>query len=152
MRRLIRTISEHPLTGQTVRYGISGAIVTGFYLGFPLLLSDELGLPLQLAIPIAFLMAATLQFTLQRRFVFRHVEQFALPVRAQIIWYVAVGSIQYPTTALGTWLGPKLTGASDRVSFLATSLTFSVVFFLFIRGRVFHPSQESPPIDLAPQA
>jgi putative flippase GtrA len=117
-----------------MRYAISGAIVTGFYLGAPLLLNDALGLPLQMAIPIAFVIAATLQFNLQRRFVFRHVEQFALSVRAQIVWYVTVGSIQYPVTALGTLIGPKLTGLSDRLSFLATSLTFSVVFFLFIRG------------------
>jgi hypothetical protein len=33
---------------------------------------------------------------------------------------------------------PKLLGVSDRVAFLATSLAFSLVFFLFIRGRVFH--------------
>jgi putative flippase GtrA len=132
-----------------MRYAISGAIVTGFYLGAPLLLNDALGLPLQMAIPIAFVIAATLQFNLQRRFVFRHVEQFALSVRAQIVWYVTVGSIQYPVTALGTLIGPKLTGLSDRLSFLATSLTFSVVFFLFIRGRVFHASENASEDEIA---
>jgi putative flippase GtrA len=136
MRNLIR----HPLTGQTVRYGISGLIVMGLYLGLPLLLSDEGGLPLQAAIPIAYVLAVSLQFTLQRRFVFRHVHEFALPIRKQLIWYVAVGAVQYPTTALGTYLLPRFLGLSDKLSFLCTSFTFSIVFFVFIRGRVFHSS------------
>jgi putative flippase GtrA len=101
------------------------------------------GIPLQVAIPIAFVLTATMQFTLQRKFVFRHVDEFAFSVRKQVIWYLVVGSIQYPTTALGTFVLPKLLGISDRIAFLSTSLAFSVVFFLFIRGRVFHPASES---------
>jgi putative flippase GtrA len=141
--RIVRRISEHPLTGQTLRYGVAGAFVMVVYLCLPLLFDDALHWPLQVSIPIAYVLAISLQFALQRKFVFRHVDEFALPVRAQIIWYVAVGAIQYPTTALGTFLLPKLLGISDRVAFVGTSLAFSLVFFLFIRGRVFHGSEST---------
>jgi putative flippase GtrA len=143
--RIVRRISEHPLTGQTVRYGIAGAFVMVVYLCLPLLFDDALHWPIQVAIPIAYVLAVSLQFALQRKFVFRHVAEFALPVRAQIVWYVAVGAIQYPTTALGTFALPKLFGISDRAAFVGTSLAFSVVFFLFIRGRVFHGTERAAP-------
>jgi hypothetical protein len=69
------------------------------------------------------------------------VTEFALPVRAQILWYVAVGAMQYPTTALGTFLLPKLLGIPDRLAFMGTTVAFSLIFFFFIRGRVFHGSE-----------
>jgi putative flippase GtrA len=146
--QLIRRISRHPLTGQTIRYGISGVVVTALYLGLPILLSDGFGWPLQVAIPIAYVLAVSLQFVLQRHFVFRHVDAFALTVRAQLVWYVAVGAIQYPTTAVGTFALPRLLGISDRLAFLGTSVVFSLVFFLFIRQRVFHGSESASPPDL----
>jgi putative flippase GtrA len=138
IERWLRRLAPHSLAGQTIRYGIAGAVVMALYLGLPLALGQLFGLPLQGAIPIAYVSAVSLQFVLQRKFVFRHVSEFALPVRTQLIWYVAVGAVQYPTTALGAFALPKLTGISDRVAFLGTSVVFSVVFFLFIRGRVFH--------------
>lgn len=137
----VRAIAKHPVTGQMMRYGISGAVVAAVYLGMPIAVSDAFGWPLQAMIPVAFVLAATLQFTLQRIFVFRHVDEFALSVRAQVMLYVIVGSIQYPATALGTFLLPKLFGMPDRVAFITTSLAFSLFFFLFIRRRVFHPSE-----------
>jgi putative flippase GtrA len=139
--RQVRAIAKHPITGQMIRYGISGVVVTSFYLGMPIVVSDVFGWPLQALIPTALVLAATLQFTLQRRFVFRHVDAFALSVRAQALWYVIIAAIQYPTTALGTFLLPKLFGIPDRVAFIVTSLTFSLFFFLFIRRRVFHASE-----------
>jgi putative flippase GtrA len=139
--RHVRALAEHPITAPMIRYGISGVIVTTFYLGMPIVVSDGFGWPLQALIPVALVLAATLQFTLQRRFVFRHVDEFALSVHAQVVWYLIIGAIQYPTTAFGTFVLPKLFGIPDRVAFIATSLTFSLFCFLFIRRRVFHPSE-----------
>jgi putative flippase GtrA len=139
--RLVRLIAQHPITGPMIRYGISGVIVTTFYIGLPLLLNRACGVPLQAVIPLSLALAACLQFTLQRRFVFRHVGEFALSIRSQAGWYVVVGLIQYPTTALGTLALPKLFPIADRLAFVATTLAFSLCFFLFIRGRVFHASE-----------
>jgi putative flippase GtrA len=121
-----------------IRYGISGAVVAAFYLGMPIAVSAAFDWPLQAMIPIAFVLAAVLQFTLQRIFVFGHVEEFALSTRAQAVWFAIVGAVQYPTTALGTLLLPAIFGMPDRVAFLIISVIFSLCFFLFIRSRVFH--------------
>lgn len=124
-----------------IRYGISGTLVAAFYLGTPIAVSDALRWPLQAMIPVAFVLAATLQFTLQRIFVFRHVDGFALSAREQALRFVIVGAVQYPITALGTFLLPKLFGVPDRIAFIMLSLAFSLFFFLFIRRRVFHASE-----------
>lgn len=151
--RSIETLLGHPLAGSAIRYGIAGAIVAGFYLGLPLVLTGPLGVPIQVAIPIAYFLAITLHFNLQRRFVFRHVEQFALPVRDQIGRYAAIAAVQYPTTALAIALLPKLLGISERVVFVGVTVCISIAFFLILRGRVFHPSgDEEPPVRSAPRS
>jgi putative flippase GtrA len=121
-----------------IRYGISGAVVACLYLGGPIAVNAAFDWPLQAMIPVAYVLAAMLHFTLQRIFVFRHIEQFALSTRTQAARFVSVGAVQYPTTALGTLLLPAILGVPDRVAFLAISMTFSLCFFLFIRSRVFH--------------
>ena len=147
----IETLRGHPLTASAIRYGIAGAIVAAFYLSVPLLLTGPLGVPIQVAIPVAYLLSITLHFNLQRRFVFRHVEQFALPVRDQIGRYAAIAAIQYPTTALAIALLPKLLGVSERVVFVGVTVCISIAFFLILRGRVFHPSSDEPSVQAATQ-
>jgi putative flippase GtrA len=142
MRRIIM-LARHPLAGPTLRYGMTGATVAGVYLAIPLILGAALGVAIQVAIPIAYVLAVSLHFTLQRRFVFRHVDEFALSTRQQITRYVAIGAIQYPTTAVATALLPGVLGVSDRVTFVGTTVAISVTFFLILRGHVFHPLEES---------
>lgn len=140
--RLIRVLLRHPLAGAAVRYGVAGATVGVVYLSIPLLLNTVLGIPIEVVIPIAYLVAVTLHFNLQRHFVFRHVDAFALSVRGQIGRYIAIGAIQYPTTALATAFLPGLLGVDERVMFVIITLSMSGVFFLLLRGHVFHPNAE----------
>ena len=114
--RWVRTLFEHDLTGPTIRYGIAGAIVGLVYLAMPLLMKDDLGWPIEVAIPIAYVIAVTLHFNLQRHFVFRHVEQFALSTHEQIGRYVIIGAIQYPVTALSTAFLPSAPGSPSATS------------------------------------
>jgi putative flippase GtrA len=143
----IRTLIRHPFAGPAIRYGIAGATVAGVYLAIPLVLNGVFGVEIQIAIPIAYVLAVSLHFNLQRLFVFRHVESFALSTRQQIGRYVAIGAIQYPTTALATALLPGALGVSERVMFVITTLFISVTFFLVLRGHVFHGhgSPAAPP-------
>ncbi len=108
----------------------------------PLVLNGLIGVPIQIAIPFAYLLAVTLHFNLQRHFVFRHVDEFALSVRQQTGRYLVIGAVQYPTTALATAFLPGLLGVSQRVTFLLVTLVMSVTFFLVLRGQVFHPNVE----------
>jgi putative flippase GtrA len=137
MQRL-RLALTHPLAAASLRYGIAGATVGGFYLALPVVLNRGFGVALQVVIPIAYVLAVSLHFTLQRNFVFRHVERFALSGRQQAGRYVMVGAIQYPTTALATAFLPRTLGISALGTFVCTTLAISLVFFLVLRGLVFH--------------
>jgi len=140
--RWIRALRDHQLTAPMIRYGIAGVSVALVYIGVPLVLNGVMGVALQIAIPIAYLLAITLHFNLQRHFVFRHVDEFALSVRQQIGRYAAIGAVQYPTTALATAFLPRLLGVSERVMFVIITLSISGTSFLILRGHVFHSDVE----------
>lgn len=140
--RSLGALLRHPFAGAAVRYGVAGATVASVYLSIPLLLNGVLGVPIQVAIPVAYLIAVTLHFNLQRHFVFAHVVRFALPMRRQIGRYLAIGAVQYPTTALAIAFLPRLLGVSERVMFVIITLIISATFFFVLRGHVFHPVEE----------
>lgn len=141
----VRGLATHPAAGPTLRYGIAGSAVAAVYLGVPILLDGVFGVPIQIAIPIAYGLAISLHFNLQRHFVFRHVATFALSGREQAGRYVVVAAVQYPTTALCTALLPGVLGLSPRATYLCTALVISVIFYLVLRSHVFHPTDESDP-------
>ena len=138
----LRALLDHRLTGPTLRYGIAGATVATVYIGIPLLFNGAFGMAIQVAIPIAYVLAVSLHFTLQRHFVFRHVPQFALTRRQQAGRYVAVGAVQYPATAASTALLPGALGISERQAYVCTVIAISVIFFLILRAHVFHPAAD----------
>jgi putative flippase GtrA len=120
------------------RYVLAGAAVALTYIGLTLLLSGPGQLPIQVAIPIGYVLAVALHFTLQRTFVFRDREAFALTAREQAGRYVAIGIAQYALTAAATALLPSALGASEQVVYVATVVVISAITFLFLRTRVFH--------------
>lgn len=141
MRR-IRTLLSHTLVGSTLRYAIAGAIVGVFILVTPLLLNKVLGVPIEAAIPVAYVAALTLHFNLQRFFVFRHVDEFALQTHQQVMRYLAVAAVQYPTIAIATAVLPGLLGIPQPIAYVVTVLTVSATsFFLVLRRRVFHAAE-----------
>lgn len=144
--RSLRALLRHDLAGPLIRYGLAGACVALAYLTVPLLLHDVVGFPIEAAIPIAYALALTLHFNLQRHFVFRHVDEFALTTRQQIGRYAMIAAIQYPTTALATAFLPRLLGLSSDAAFVIITLSISLTAFLLFRGHVFHPSVEEEPV------
>jgi putative flippase GtrA len=140
--RSLRALLSHDLTGPLIRYCIVGGGVALVYLGVPLLLHDVVGMPIEVAIPIAYALAITLHFNLQRHFVFHHIDEFALSTRTQIGRYAMIAAVQYPTTALATAFLPGLLHISSDVAFLIVSPTISVMTFMVLRGHVFHPTIE----------
>jgi putative flippase GtrA len=140
--RSLRALLAHNLTGPLIRYGIAGGCVALVYLSVPLVLHDVAGMPIEVAIPIAYALALTLHFNLQRHFVFHHLDEFALTTRQQIGRYAMISAVQYPTTALATAFLPGLLHISSDAAFLITSATISVAAFLLLRAHVFHPTVE----------
>jgi putative flippase GtrA len=131
------------MAGPTLRYGIAGACVAGTYLSVPLILNGVLGIALEVAIPIAYLLAVSLHFTLQRIFVWRHIEEFALSRREQVARYVVIGAVQYPTAAVCTAVLPGLLSISARAVFVGTAIVMSLSVFLVLRTHVFHAAAKS---------
>jgi putative flippase GtrA len=126
------------LSRDAVRYALAGAAVALSYIGLTLLLSGPGALPIQLAIAVAYLLAVALHFTLQRAFVFRDRQAFALSGREQAGRYVAIGVAQYSATAAATAVLPAALGASEEVVYVGTVVVISAATFLVLRTRVFH--------------
>jgi putative flippase GtrA len=141
MHRL-RTFIQSFLNWATFRYAVSGVLVGLFTLGMPILLNAEFGLPLEACIPIIYVLGVTIQFTAQRVFVFRHVEEFALPMRRQILWYVVIIAIQYPLNAAATAVLPGVLGLSERIVYVGATLSIALLTLLFLRRNVFHARDE----------
>jgi putative flippase GtrA len=140
--QFLRALARHHVAGPLLRYCTAGATVAAVYLSIPIVLGAALDVPIQVAIPVAYIVAVSLHFTLQRHFVFGHVTSFALTAREQIARYVAIGAVQYPTTALASAFFPGLLGVSEPVVFVCTTLVVSTTFFLLLRSHVFHPTEE----------
>ena len=138
---LIRDVRspEWGIAGQGLRFLLSGALVALVYATVTILLNDLLGLPFELALVIGFLVSVTLHFTLQRLFVWRHNESFALAGGAQAVRYLAVCITQYGLTALSTSQLPSLLGVPVDPVYLTTIIAIGVINFAVFRTRVFHP-------------
>lgn len=141
MRR-VHALLHHPQSGPLLRYGVAGAMVAAVYPGCPLVLTALLGTPIEIAIPIAYVAAVCLHFTLQRHFVFRDVPSFALSTRYQIARYVAMGAVQYPTAAISTAVLPGALGVSPRLIYVCTAIVISAVCFVVLRTHIFHAAEE----------
>jgi len=133
-----REIGAHPLAGQMGRYAITGIVVAIVYIGATLGLSGPGGLPVQVAIPVAILIAAILHFTMQRFFVFASGDEYQLGMTGQLRRYAVLNAGQYVATAAGTALGHHVLGLRQQVAYVICALAITSVTFLFLRTRVFH--------------
>lgn len=129
---------EWGLAGQGLRFAISGTVVALVYVTLTTVLHDLFDVRFQIALAIGFVVSVSLHFTLQRLFVWRHYEKFALRAHHQAARYLSVCGAQYGITALSTSQLPGLVGVSVEVVYLVTVLTVAGVNFTVFRGRVFH--------------
>ncbi len=132
---------EWGLAGQGVRFALSGTLVAVVYVLITTLLHNVLAVPFQFALAIGFVLSVALHFTLQRLFVWRHYESFALQLHHQALRYLSVCAVQYSITALSTAQLPAVVGLPVEVVYLMTMLTVAGVNFIIFRGRVFHPGR-----------
>jgi putative flippase GtrA len=130
---------EWGLAGQGLRFVLSGVVVASVYATVTTVLHDAFALPFQLALVIGFTVSVCLHFTLQRLFVWRHHEKFALAVHHQMARYLCVCGSQYGVTALSTSQLPGLLGLPVEVVYLTTMLSIAGFNFVVFRGRIFHP-------------
>jgi putative flippase GtrA len=130
---------EWGLAGQGLRYAICGGLVAVLYATVTTVLHEVLAVPFQIALAAGFGAALALHFTLQRTFVWRHHERFALAMHHQVARYVLVCSSQYGLTALTTSRLPGPLGLPVEAVYLMTMFSLTGINFVLFRGRVFHP-------------
>jgi putative flippase GtrA len=130
---------------QPVRFVLAGGTVAVVNLCTTLLL-NTVGVPLQVAIPIGYVLGLTLHFTLQRLFVFANHDEFNLELHHQLGRYLATAGGQYLATAGLTALLPGLLGLDQRVVYVGVVVVLTVVTYLVNRAFVFHGSS-APPAD-----
>jgi putative flippase GtrA len=130
------------LAGQGLRFVISGCVVALVYIAVTTVLHDAFAVPFQTALAIGFASGVCLHFTLQRLFVWRHYQKFALAFHRQASRYLGVCVTQYAITALSTSQLPSLLRTPVEVVYLVTMVTVAAVNFLVFRGRVFHPDSQ----------
>jgi putative flippase GtrA len=144
-RAFIRNIRspESGVLGQLFRFALSGTLVAVLYVTVTTVLHDAFAVPFQIALAIGFLAGLGLHFTLQRMFVWKHYDSFALAMHHQVFRYVCLCASQYGVTALATAELPALVGLPVEVVYLATMFAIAAFNFLFFRGRIFH-SEKGP--------
>jgi putative flippase GtrA len=140
---LIRRLRSHEsgLLGQGLRFGLAGATVAGVYVLSTLLLVHVLGLGFEAALPIGFAIAITVHFTLQRTFVWIPANACALPIRRQLPRDLTIALTQYGMTALALALLPRALGVKPDVVYLCCVVLLTILSFLLLRARVFHPDE-----------
>ncbi|HTU77311.1 MAG TPA: GtrA family protein [Solirubrobacteraceae bacterium] len=127
------------LPGQGFRFALSGMLVALVYVTVTTVLHDVFDVRFQIALATGFVVSVALHFTLQRVFVWRHHERFALAVHHQALRYLCVCATQYGVTALSTSQLPGVLGLPVEVVYLTTMLTIAGINFVLFRGRIFHP-------------
>jgi putative flippase GtrA len=137
------------LTGQLVRFALTGGLVTVLYLTVTTVLSQLVGLPFQVALAIGFVSALLLHFTLQRLFVWIHEDGFALPLRHQVGRYLLMAGAQYGGTAAATAVLPGALGVPTELVYLATMAVATTAGFLIMRFVIFHGTAATPDEQLA---
>jgi putative flippase GtrA len=134
LRRRVRSL----FTWTTVRYAINGSATTLLYIVLTLFFHGTGGLPIQVAIPVAYVLSLVVNFTLQRAFVFPSSSGFALSRRAQLSRYIPAVLVQYTITATSTAKMPELLGVPETDVYVVTVLCLALCAFLTLRSVVFH--------------
>lgn len=122
---------------QILRYAIAGSASAMLYVGVTLAASGPLGVPIQLAILVAYVIAVIVNFLLQRHFVFGHTDDFVLPARRQALYYVFVGIIVVGGSAAATTWLPDLLGVSEHAVYIGTVVVTPLLTYTVFRFRVF---------------
>jgi putative flippase GtrA len=140
------------LVGQIVRFGLTGGLVTTFYLALTIVLSQVVGLPFQVALAIGFLSAILLHFTLQRLFVWVTEDGFALPLRHQVGRYLLMAATQYAITVASTAILPGVLGVDTELVYVATMAVVTTTGFLVMRFIIFHGTRSTSDLALPSEA
>ncbi len=139
LARNLALLRTDAVLAQGVRFAFSGVVVSIVYIAITTLLSQVWHLRFQFALVIGWSAAVAVHFTLQRTFVWKGQQQFALPFRRQVRRYLIVAVSQLGVTTASTTFLPSALGVSAEVVYLATVSLVTLLNFVVFRHGVFHP-------------
>lgn len=124
----VAVLTKFALTGGLVAATHIG-LVTGMVLG---------GVPIQVALVLAFIVAIAMHFTLNRQWVFRHESGYRLRFSAQGVRYLASAALSYACTAIGVAVLPDALGIPELAAFFLMTAVMACVTFALLHLWVFH--------------
>jgi putative flippase GtrA len=138
LARNLTLLRTDAILAQGVRFAFSGVVVSIVYISVTTVLSEVSHLRFQVALAIGWTAAVAVHFTLQRTFVWKRQQQFALPFARQVRRYLLVAVSQLGVTTATTTFLPPVLGVPAEVVYLATVSLVTLLNFVVFRHGVFH--------------
>src|SRR3954453_20942197 len=126
--RLVHRLMDR--RAQPLRFAMVGATTALTYFALTLLFVGALGVPIQLAMVVAYPLSLLVHFSGQRWFVFNSPDGFALAMHHQAGRYVLVGGAQLAVSLVATTVLPPMLGVDDRIVYVSVTLALTVIGYL----------------------
>ena len=128
----------HRLPGAVVmsKFVVTGALVGATHLGLVSLMVVG-GVPIQVALALAFVIALAVHFTLNRQWVFSVDAGYALHFSRQGLRYLATAVVSYACTAIAVAVLPGVTGLPELAAFFIAAGAMACFSFVALSVWVF---------------
>ena len=131
-----RLLSRLPARRVLLKFIATGALVAAVQLGLVTVLV-LLGVPIQLALALTYVVVLALHFTLNRQWVFVTADGYAIRLSGQGARYLLVAATSYVGTALGIAVLPALFGIPELAAFFVISAVMACFSFLMLQLWIF---------------
>ena len=139
--RLGGLVQRLPRPAVLSKFAFTGAVVGLTHIGLVSLLVVA-GVPIQLALALAYAVALVLHFTLNRQWVFAADSGYALHFSAQGVRYLIAAAISYAGTAVGVAVLPGALGIPDLAAFFLMTAVMACITFAILHLWVFRPAPD----------
>jgi putative flippase GtrA len=147
MDELVTTLPEDPSVRPTllsrvppikvlVRFVLTGALVGCTNLGLVTAMV-LLGVDIQVALAVAYLVGLTVHFTLNRQWVFASDEGYAAHFTIQGVRYLCTAALSYAVTAVAVAVLPEVLGIPQLAAFFLITGAVACVSFVILHVWVF---------------
>lgn len=139
-RRIGGLFHRLPPAAVISKFAVTGALVGGTHLGIVTLMVLG-GVPIQLALALAYVVALLTHFTMNRQWVFASDSGYALHFSGQGGRYLLVAALSYAGTAISVAVLPDPLGVPELAVFVVATCAMALVSFTLLHLWVFrtHP-------------
>lgn len=135
-QRTARILERLPRPAVLSKFALTGTLVGVTHLGLVSLMV-VLGVPIQLALALGYVVALSVHFTMNRQWVFAHDGGYALHISAQGARYLVTAALSYAVTATAVAVLPDLLGIPELAVFVLSAVGMAGVSFLLLNLWVF---------------